>query len=312
MGAVGLVFPGQGAQVAQMGAELVAQQREPGLLELAAREGVDLQRLLVEAPTAELTPTERAQPCLYYTGVALGNLLLEAGVSPLAAAGHSLGEFCALAVSGAIQGEQGLKLVLERSRLMAQARPGTMAAVLGLDYSQLEPLCREAARDGECCVVANDNCPGQLVVSGTAKAMERLSVLARRAGARRVVPLPVGGAFHSPLMAEAASSFAALVDAARFQEPRFPVATGVDGALVGDAAGLRSALRRQLDSPVRWREAVEAMVAGGVQTFVECGPGATLAGLVRRTASGAGTLGLARPAELAGVVAQLDQRAALA
>lgn len=278
-----------------MGEALVAGDREADLLDLAQGEGVELRRLLVSGTASELRPTEVAQPALFYTGVALSGLLLEAGLEPAVAAGHSLGEFCALTAAGALGAEDGMRLVLARGRLMAQAPPGTMAAVLGMEVEQLEPICRQVDAAGEACVIANDNSPGQLVVSGTAAGVALLAELAPAAGARRVVPLQVGGAFHSPLMAEAAATFAALVDQVAVRAPRFPIATGVEGALVRDSAQVRVGLRRQLDSPVRWRQAVAAMVGLGVRTFVECGPGNTLAGLMRRIEPEARTLSLSQP-----------------
>ncbi|HUY25061.1 MAG TPA: ACP S-malonyltransferase, partial [Candidatus Saccharimonadales bacterium] len=197
-------------------------------------------------------------------------------------AGHSLGEYCAVVVAGSLSPEDGMRLVLERGRLMAAAPEGTMAAVLGLERPTLSQLCLEAAEGGECCVIANDNAPGQLVVSGTRTAIERLGELARVAGAKRVLPLNVGGAFHSPLMAESAAAFAAVLDRVEIAEPRFPVATGVSGTISHCAAEIRTGLRLQLAGPVLWADTVRAMAAAGAERFLECGPGTTLAGLIRR------------------------------
>ncbi|HVC39585.1 MAG TPA: ACP S-malonyltransferase [Candidatus Dormibacteraeota bacterium] len=290
-----LLFPGQGAQAAGMGLELVAAGHQPHLLRLAAEQGVPLEQLLVTATTEQLRPTEVAQPALFYTGVALSQLLLEGGLVPVAAAGHSLGEYCAVVAAGSMSAEDGMTLVLERGRLMAAAPPGTMAAVLGLERERLESLCREAAEPDGCCVVANDNAPGQLVVSGSLEAIERLAGLARTAGARRVVPLPVGGAFHSPLMAESAAAFRVLLDRVAIANPRFGVAAGVSGTISHTAAEVRRGLEDQLAGSVRWADSVQSLARAGAATFLECGPGSTLAGLVRRILPGAETISVDSP-----------------
>lgn len=282
-GATALVFPGQGSQSPGMGRALIEGGYQTSLLTLAQEQGIELERLLVSGGADELRPTEIAQPALFYSGVALGTILIEAGIKPVVAAGHSLGEYCAVVVAGSLTPEDGMRLVLERGRLMAAAPQGTMAAVLGLERPTLSQLCLKAAEGGECCVIANDNAPGQLVVSGTRTAIERLSELARVAGAKRVLQLKVGGAFHSPLMAESAAAFAAVLDRVEIAEPRFPVATGVSGIISHTAAEIRSGLRLQLDGPVLWADTVRAMAAAGAERFLECGPGTTLAGLIRRT-----------------------------
>jgi [acyl-carrier-protein] S-malonyltransferase len=281
-GATALVFPGQGSQSPGMGRALVEGGCQPALLELAKAHGIDLERLLVGAGPDELRPTEVAQPALFYSGVALATILIEGGLQPMVAAGHSLGEYCAVVVAGSLTPDDGMRLVLERGRLMAAAPEGTMAAVLGLERPVLSELCAQAAAGGECCVIANDNSPGQLVVSGSAAGLERLSELAKTAGAKRVVPLNVGGAFHSPLMADSAAAFAAVLDEVEFAEPRFPVAAGVSGTISHTAAEIRTGLRLQLAGPVLWADTVRAMAAAGAAGFVECGPGTTLAGLIRR------------------------------
>lgn len=265
-----------------MGRALIEGGYQPALLALAKAQGIDLEWLLVAAGADELRPTEVAQPALFYCGVALGTILIEGGLQLTVAAGHSLGEYCAVVVAGALTPEDGMRLVLERGRLMAAAPKGTMAAVLGLERPVLGQLCAEAAAGGECCVIANDNSPGQLVVSGSAPGVERLGELAKAAGAKRVVPLNVGGAFHSPLMADSAAAFAAVLDQVEFAEPRIPVAAGVSGTISSTAAEIRNGLRLQLAGPVLWADTVRVMAAAGVESFLECGPGTTLAGLIRR------------------------------
>ncbi|MHB8393889.1 MAG: ACP S-malonyltransferase [Candidatus Dormibacteria bacterium] len=290
-----LLFPGQGAQSVGMGRALIAGDYSSELLAVALSAGLDLASLLVDGDAEALRPTQVAQPALYYTGVALARVLLAEGVLPEFAAGHSLGEYCALAVAGAIDAELGMSLVLERGRLMAGAADGTMAAVLGLSSDVLEPICEGVSTSGQICVVANDNCPGQLVISGTRDGVERAGAAARAAGARRIVPLNVGGAFHSPLMAAAAAAFAAVLTEVEISEPLFPVACGATGALTQSAAGIREGLTRQLDSPVLWTQAVQAMIQSGAGRFVECGPGNTLASLVRRIATGVEVIGIDSP-----------------
>ncbi|HEY6537845.1 MAG TPA: ACP S-malonyltransferase [Candidatus Dormibacteraeota bacterium] len=290
-----LLFPGQGSQSPGMGRDLVAQGCQQGLLELAGAAGIDLDRLLVSGSAEELRPTEVAQPALFYTGVALAEILRQGGLLPVAAAGHSLGEYCAVVAAGSLSAEDGMRLVLERGRLMASAPEGTMAAVLGLEAPRLADLCAEVANGGECCVVANDNAPGQLVVSGTRAGVERLAELAPAAGASRVLPLNVAGAFHSPLMASAARSFSELLDQVPFADPAFPIAAGVRGAISRTAAEVRSGLQEQLAGPVRWVETVRAIAGIGAGAFVECGPGRVLAGLGRRIVPELETLSVDSP-----------------
>ncbi len=282
MRADALVFPGQGAQSPGMGAALVAQECSPELLDIAAAAGLDLRRLLVDGGVEELRPTQVAQPALFYTGVALLGVLREAGVRAEFAAGHSLGEYCALVAAGSLSPEAGMELVLRRAEAMALAPEGTMAAVLGLDAVQLERICAEVTGAGAVCVLANDNSPAQQVVSGTLAGVQEVGRRAREAGARKVVPLQVGGAFHSPLMAEPARRFAAAIAETRIADPEFPVAAGALGRLVSTAADVRRALEIQLESPVRWTATVLALGAAGAGRFIECGPGNTLGALIRR------------------------------
>lgn len=265
-----------------MGRTLIEAGYQTSLLALALEQGIDLERLLVSGEADDLRPTEIAQPALFYSGLALGTILIEGGMEPVVAAGHSLGEYCAVVVAGSLTPEDGMRLVLERGRLMAAAPGGTMAAVLGLERPVLSGLCLQAAAGGECCVIANDNSPGQLVVSGTRTGIERLSDLAKAAGAKRVLPLNVGGAFHSPLMADSAAAFAAVLDRVELAEPRFPVAAGVSATISHTAAEVRTGLRLQLTGPVLWADTVRAMAATGAERFLECGPGTTLGGLIRR------------------------------
>ncbi len=293
-----------------MGAELIAAGLSLALLDVAGEQGLDLARLLVEGTAEDLRPTQVAQPALYYCGVALGRRVQELGLRPRFAAGHSLGEYCALVVAGALDAEDGMRLVLERGRLMAAAPVGTMAAVLGLGTEALGQICQEVSSAGECCVIANDNCPGQLVISGSLEGVRAASERSVAAGARRVIPLSVGGAFHSPLMAEAALAFGAAVDGIKLRDPDFPVGSGAKGRLLSSADEIRQSLRVQLESPVRWTEVVTAMAGTG--TFLECGPGNTLAALIRRTLEGATVLPVGSPAQAQSAFGLVRESASLA
>jgi len=245
-----------------------------------ALSGLDL-RSVAEGPAENLADTRAAQPLLYLTDWAWGVTLLESGVEPAAVAGHSLGELAALAVAGVFSPEAGLELVVERSKLMsaaAVARPGTMAAVLGMDRASVEGAIAEVPDIW----VANDNAPGQVVISGTPEGAEQASALLLEAGARRVVALPVSGAFHSPLMTLAGEQFADLLLGAEFDNANFPVYqnTNPTGETRGDV--IRDRLISQITSPVRWTETMHALAEGGPIALIECGPGNVLAGLAKR------------------------------
>jgi [acyl-carrier-protein] S-malonyltransferase len=218
------------------------------------------------------------------------------------AAGHSLGEFTAYVAAGALTFADGVRTVRRRGELMQQSgdeRPGTMAALLGLDDEVVERVCREASAAGGACVPANYNSPGQLVISGDVPAVERALELARSAGARRAVRLNVSGAFHSPLMEVAQAGLMAQLDAAAFTAPSFPVVSNVTAAPVLEAAEARRLLVEQLTSPVRWTASMQAMLAAGVTRFCEVGPGNVLSGLLRRADRSAVAVALGTVADVA-------------
>ncbi len=296
-----LVFPGQGAQAPGMGTELVGKGCSLDLIEVAEADGVPLRWLLLDAGADDLRQTEAAQPALFYTGVALFRLLSEGGLVPSLAAGHSLGEYCALVAAGAIAPEAGMRLVIRRGRAMAGAPPGTMAAVLGLAPDVLETICAEVTASGALCVLANDNSPQQQVVSGSAAGVEEVSRRAREAGARRVVPLQVGGAFHSPLMAGPAAEFAAAIAETEITDPSFPVGAGSLGRVVSSAAEIRRGLEVQLQSPVLWTATVRALKAAGAERYLECGAGATLGPLIKRVLDGPNVVQVDSPQRAAAV-----------
>lgn len=246
--------------------------------------GFPLSRTCFEGPLETLSQTAITQPAIYVHSVAAARLLADRGITPDVVAGHSLGEYSALTVAGVIDFAAGLALVRERGRLMQEAgrlRPGKMAAVLGLDDAVVLSLCAEI---GGGVVPANLNAPGQVVLSGEAAAVERAAAAAQRAGARRVIELPVSGAFHSPLMASAAQALAKLLAGTRFAPPSVPVVANVTAAPEADPQVLRRLLVTQMTAPVRWTESVLALAGLGVRRALEVGPGAVLKGLVRRIA----------------------------
>jgi len=284
---VGLLFPGQGSQYVGMGRELAALRPAARAVFEEADEilRVRLSQLCFEGPDTELTLTHNAQPAILTHSVAVFSTIAAALGDVGAAAGHSLGEFSAWVAAGALSFAEAVRLVRHRGELMLKSgedRPGTMAAILGLDDETIDRVCREAGGpDGEC-VAANYNSPGQVVISGDTAAVERAIEGARAAGARRALPLNVSGAFHSPLMRVAEADLAAQLGAVTFSTPRFPVVSNVTAGPIADAGQARDLLRRQLTSPVRWAEGIRAMRAVGCSTFIEMGPGNVLTGLLRR------------------------------
>lgn len=298
------VFPGQGSQRAGMldlVPELDSLQRLVDAAE--ALSGLELRTIATLGTAEDLADTRVAQPLLYLADWAWGVTLLESGIVPVAVAGHSLGELAALAVAGVYSPEAGLELVVERSRLMAAtaaATPGTMAAVLGLDGEAVA----SAIADIEGVWVANDNAPGQVVVSGTHEGVGAANEALADAGARRIVPLAVSGPFHSPLMKPAADAFAELLLGADFLDARFPVLQNTDPAPATDAETIRERLIAQITSPVRWTETMHALVADGPITLIESGPGAVLTGLSKRVDDATGIAVESMPLEL--IVAEVS------
>jgi [acyl-carrier-protein] S-malonyltransferase len=256
--------------------------------------GVPLTNLCFEGPEEVLTQTINAQPALLATSVAVivalggrldesGRLSLPEGLpQPSFVAGHSLGEYSALVAAGALTFPDALRLVRERGRLMGEARSGSMAAVIGLEAPVLEEVCRECGQDAPL-VIANYNSPGQLVLSGAAEALGPALEEARSRGARRVIPLKVSAAFHSPLMQDAASGLAKAVAAVEFDLARIPVVANASAAPIRQPEDIRNELVTQVCSPVRWTASLEYIWAQGGRRFLEMGPGKVLTGLTRRT-----------------------------
>ncbi|WP_397546708.1 ACP S-malonyltransferase [Rhodothermus marinus] len=290
------LFPGQGSQRVGMARDLVARFPEArARLEAADRLlGFPLTAYMfgthtddAEAAAAALAQTDITQPALYVHSLAVVAVLEAAGRRPDAVAGHSLGEYSALAAAGALSFEDGLRLVRLRGQLMAEAgrtRPGTMAAILGLDDEAVEALCREVVDEGGGFVQpANYNAPGQVVISGEVAAVERAAEKAKARGARRVVMLPVSGAFHSPLMEEASRKLAEAIAGVPLETPRCPVYLNVTAAPTTDPEEIRARLVEQMLAPVRFTQILHRMQADGFTSFLEVGPGNVLTGLVRRT-----------------------------
>lgn len=284
-----LQFPGQGSQIVGMGEALSA--TSPAARAIFARAdevlGIPLSRLCFSGPEEMLNDTLNTQPALVATSIAALRVLEEGFDGPPAfVAGHSLGEFSALVAAGALRFEDGLLLVRERGRLMKEAgdrSPGGMAAVLGLSIPQVEAACGQAsATTGGYVGVANDNCPGQVVISGDEESLDLASQALEEAGARRVIRLAVSIAAHSPLMSEAAEDFRRALDDTPFRTPDIPIVINATACPIEDPQELRSALARQLTSPVRWTGSVEWMIDQGVERFIEVGPKDVLTGLLRR------------------------------
>ena len=267
--------------------------------------GFSLSKVMWEGPEELLTRTDHAQPAILAHSAAVWSVVKGKLQDRVAAgAGHSLGEYSAYVAAGALSPAQGAQLVRRRGELMHEAgtaRPGTMAAVLGFDSAKVVEVCREAGAGGGVVVAANLNEPSQTVISGDPPAVERAGEMLKAAGAKRVVPLKVSGAFHSPLMAPAQTGLAGALATVSFVDPRFPVVANASAQPVKDAATAKSQLTAQLVSPVRWIECATklAELAGDGMTFVEIGPGTVLTGLAKRIAAGRNYVSLGTAAEVA-------------
>ena len=277
------VFPGQGAQYPGMGKDLYTKNDVAKVLFDQADYVLNcsLSKVMFEGTAEELKQTKVTQPAIFTLSVIMANLL-GSDFNPTLVAGHSLGEFSALTAAGALSFENALKLVSTRAMAMqkaCEAQPSTMAAVLGLTDEQVEDICN---RTEGIVVAANYNCPGQLVISGEIDAIHTACDLAKESGARRALVLPVGGAFHSPLMQPARLELASAIDSTEFLKPICPVVQNSVAKAVIDPVEIKQNLIDQLTAPVKWTQSVQQMIALGVTKYVECGPGKTLQGLIKK------------------------------
>ncbi len=276
------IFPGQGSQFPGMGQDLYEKSSlaRDRFEQANAILGFNITNILFEGSKEDLQQTSVTQPALFLHAVILREVMGDQ-FQPAMVAGHSLGEFSALTAAGALSFEDGLQLVRARATAMQEAcelQPGSMTAVLGLEDAAVEKICSQH----EGVVAANFNCPGQVVISGEKKALENISTALEAAVARRVVPLPVGGAFHSPLMEPARVSLAAAIEATTFSTPVCPVYQNVSAQAEQEAQKIKAQLIAQLTGAVRWTQTVEQMIADGAKEFIELGPGKVLQGLVRK------------------------------
>jgi [acyl-carrier-protein] S-malonyltransferase len=300
------VFPGQGSQVVGMGRELAAHYpiAKQTFEEADSILGFSLSRLMMEGAVDELNDTVNTQPALFVHSLAAYRVFSQIypDLKPASMAGHSLGELSALAASAALSFDDGLRLVRKRGELMKHAgglASGGMAAILGMDIPTLDKVCTEASADTEIVQVANDNCPGQVVISGAKSAVERAMVAAKSAGAKRALPLAVSIAAHSPLMDSIQKEWNEAVASTKFSAPQLTVLGNANAAPLTDEKSARADIIAQMQSRVRWTESVKYMAAQGINTFIEVGTGTVLGGLVKRIVDGMIILPLGNPQDFA-------------
>lgn len=280
------VFPGQGSQFVGMGKSLY--DNSPLAKELFDKAdeilGFKITDIMFAGTEDELKQTNVTQPAVFLHSV-ISALCMGEAFTPAMVAGHSLGEFSALVTAGALSFEDGLRLVAVRARAMQKAcesNPGTMAAIIGLPDEKVEEICAEVSKDGKVVIPANYNCPGQLVISGHVEAINKACEALKKAGAKRALPLKVGGAFHSPLMQPAKNELQATIENTEFKSPKCPVYQNVDGKPHTDPDKIKANLIAQLTNSVLWTSSIKNMIADGATDFTECGPGKALQGMIGR------------------------------
>ena len=280
------VFPGQGAQFVGMGKDLYEKNALAKELFEKANDilGYRITDIMFEGTDEDLRQTKVTQPAVFLHSV-ISALCMGDEFKPEMTAGHSLGEFSALVAAGALSFEDGLKLVYARAMAMqkaCEAAPSTMAAIIGLSDEVVEEVCDAITREGDVVVAANFNCPGQIVISGSIEGINKACEKLKEAGAKRALPLKVGGAFHSPLMEPAKQELEAAINATEFHNPKCPVYQNVDALPHTSATEIKANLVAQLTASVRWTQTVKNMLADGANDFTECGPGAVLQGLIKK------------------------------
>lgn len=287
MSKIAFLFPGQGSQFIGMGKELYEQVPAAKRLFDEADETLEtkLSSLIFEGDAEELTLTYNAQPALLTTSIAVLEKFKESGITPDFTAGHSLGEYSALVAAGALSFKDAVYTVRKRGEFMNEAVPageGAMAAILGMDAEALKQVTDKVTEEGNLVQLANLNCPGQIVISGTAKGVELASELAKENGAKCAIPLEVSGPFHSELMKPAAEKLKEVLDACDIKDADVPVISNVSADVMTEKADIKEKLIEQLYSPVRFEESINKLIAEGVTTFIEIGPGKVLSGLVKK------------------------------
>lgn len=302
---VAFLFPGQGSQAIGMGQQLaekypLANQTYNNADRLL---GFPLSKLSWSGPEEDLNDTINTQPALFVHSIATLRIIQEnfPNLHPKFVAGHSMGELSALSSAGSMNFEEGLLLVRRRGELMKQAgekSPGGMAAILGLDIDTLEKICLAASDENEIVQIANDNCPGQVVISGASAALDRAIEAAREAGAKRAVRLAISIAAHSPLMVHAQDSFNKAVDSVEFKDPSIPIIGNVSASPMLNVSDIRLDLQAQLNSRVRWTETIQYMLSGGIKTFIEIGSNSVLTGLLKRIDRNARGFSIGNPEDL--------------